>query len=191
MVDTLRKDQARSSITAKLPMPITGASRSVIADAYEAHSLSFWRRVFAAVSRTPDDPMATYVAFKAVNDAEEALSIGKDGKAKPTYEWDELLAPFFSGAEEKVVRNEAQRHLRRTLIALLAYRQHEGHLPATLADLSPPAPSDPYIRQPLHYRRTEKGFVLYSVGTNLIDDGGNAKPARKGELPPDIVTTFP
>jgi len=143
------------------------------------------------VNRTPDDPMATYIAFKAVNDAEEAISTGKDGKAKPTYEGDELLAPFFAGAEEKVVRNEAQRHLRRTLIALLAYRRREGRFPETLTLLSPVASSDPYIHQPLHYRRTEKGFVLYSVGTNLTDDGGNAKAAKRGELPPDIVTTFP
>jgi len=191
MVGMFRKDLARSPANLYIRKPLTGASQTVVADAYEAHSLSFWRRVFAAVNRTPDDPMATYVAFKAVNDAEEAISIGKDGKAKPTYEWDELLAPFFSGAEEKVVRNEAQRHLRRTLIALLAYRQREGHLPETLSVLSPAASSDPYIHQPLHYRRLETGFVLYSVGTNLIDNGGNAKAAKKGELPPDIVTTFP
>ncbi len=191
MVGMLRKDEDLSSITTKLRIPITASPRSVIADAYEARSLSFWRRVFAAVNGTPDDPMATYVACKAVDDAEEAMETGTDRKKKPTYEWSELLSPFFAGAAEKVVRNEAQRRLRRTLVALLAYRHREGHFPAALALLSPAAPSDPYLRQPLHYRRTENGFVLYSVGKNLIDDGGNAKPSKKGDLPPDIVTTFP
>jgi hypothetical protein len=191
MVGMLRKDEDLSFINANLRIPLLGAPRSVVADAYEAHSLAFWRRVFAAVNRTPNDPMATYVAFKAVEDAEEAMEAGKDRKNKPTYEWSELLSPFLAGSAEKVVRIEAQRRLRRTLVTLLAFRQRNGHFPATLALLSPAAPSDPYIHQPLHYRRTEKGFLLYSVGTNLIDDGGNANPAKKGELPPDIVTTFP
>jgi hypothetical protein len=191
MVGMLRKDEDLSFINANLRVPLTGAPSSVVADTYEAHSLAFWRRVFAAVNRTPGDPMATYIAFKAVDDAQDAMEAGSDRKPKPTYEWSELLCPFYAGAAEKVVRNEAQRSLRRTLFALLSYRQREGHFPATLALLSPPAPADPYIHQPLHYRRTAKGFLLYSVGSNLIDDGGNAKPAKKGELPPDIVTAFP
>ncbi|MCW3100597.1 MAG: hypothetical protein JWL77_6215 [Chthonomonadaceae bacterium] len=191
MAGMVRKDEDLSFINVNLRVPITGAPNTVVADAYEARSLAFWRRVFAAVSRTPDDPMATYIAFKAVNDVEEVMETGSDGKPKPTYELSALLCPYFSGAAEKVVRNEAQRRLRRTLFALLAYRQREGHFPPTLSLLSPTAPSDPYIHQPLHYRRTEKGFLLYSVGSNLIDDGGNAKPAKKGELPPDIVTVFP
>ena len=191
MAGMLRTDEDLSSITAKLRIPITGSPRSVIADAYEAHSLSFWRRVFAAGKRTQGDPMATYVAFKAVDDAEEAMETDKDGKKKPTYEWSDLLSPFFAGAAEKAVHNEAQRRLRRTLVALLAYRHREGHFPATLALLSPAAPSDPYISRPLHFRRADRGFLLYSVGPNLTDDGGNAKPAKKGDLPLDIAITFP
>ena len=191
MAGMVRKDESLSSINVNLRVPITGAPNTVVADAYEARSLAFWRRVFAAVSRTPDDPMATYLAFKAVNDAEDAMETDSDGKPKPTYELSAILCPYFSAAAEKVVRNEAQRSLRRTLIALLSYRQREGHFPPTLSLLSPSAPSDPYIHQPLHYRRTENGFLLYSVSSNLIDDGGNAKPAKKGELPPDIVTVFP
>jgi hypothetical protein len=191
MVGMLRKGEALSSINENIRVPLTGAPRTVVADAYEARSVAFWRRVFAAVNRTPEDPMATYIAFKAVNDAEEARATGENGKPKATYEWSGLLCPYFSGAEEKVVRNEAQRRLRRTQVALLCYRGREGHFPTALAVLSPSALSDPYTGQPLHYHRTERGFLLYSVGTNLIDDGGNAKPAKKGELAPDIVTTFP
>ena len=191
VAEMMRKGESLSSINENLRVPLTGAPNTVVADAYAARSLAFWRRVFAAVSRTPDDPMATYLAFKAVNDAEEAMETDNNGKPKPTYELSAVFCPYFSGAAEKVVRIEAVRRLRRTLFALLAYRQREGHFPATLSLLSPTAPSDPYIHQPLHYRRTEKGFLLYSVGTNLIDDGGNAKPAKKGELPPDIVTVFP
>jgi hypothetical protein len=191
MADSLRKEEARLPSNVYVRKPILGVPQTVTADTYEARSLSFWRRVFAAVNRTPDDSMATYLAFKAVNEEEAAMEKTTDGKVKPTYEWNELLCPYFSGAAERVVGNETQRCLRRTLFALFAYRQKEGHFPDALASLSPAAPSDPYTNQPLRYRRTEKGFLLYSVGSNLTDDGGNRKPAKKGDLPPDIVLAFP
>ncbi len=33
-------------------------------------------------------------------------------------------------------------------------------------------PMDPYSDGPLVYRKTESGFLLYSLGINLTDDGG-------------------
>jgi hypothetical protein len=179
MVDTLRKDKGGSWLKAGL------------ADAYEAHSVSFWRRVFAAEKRTTGDPMATYSAIKAVDDAEAALEKDKEGSLKPTYEWSDLLCPKLAPIADRVVRNDAQRRLRHVLVALLSYRRRTGHFPPSLGLLTPAAPLDPYLGLPLHYRRTASGFRLYSVGPNLRDDGGNVIPSKEGELPPDIVTTFP
>ena len=33
-------------------------------------------------------------------------------------------------------------------------------------------PIDPYSGRPLIYRRTAEGYLLYSVGSNRVDDGG-------------------
>jgi hypothetical protein len=33
-------------------------------------------------------------------------------------------------------------------------------------------PLDEFDGKPLRYRREDEGFILYSVGTNLVDDGG-------------------
>jgi hypothetical protein len=33
-------------------------------------------------------------------------------------------------------------------------------------------PLDEFDGKPLRYRREGEGFILYSVGTNLVDDGG-------------------
>jgi hypothetical protein len=33
-------------------------------------------------------------------------------------------------------------------------------------------PMDPYSDEPLVYRRTDRGFTLYSVGPDFADDGG-------------------
>jgi hypothetical protein len=60
--------------------------------------------------------------------------------------------------------------------ALAAYRADTGRYPAKLDDLAPKYLSavrnDLFSGQPLIYRRTEKGYLLYSVGVNGVDDGG-------------------
>ena len=33
-------------------------------------------------------------------------------------------------------------------------------------------PVDPFTGEPYHYRTTDDGFLLYSVGQNLTDDNG-------------------
>ena len=51
-----------------------------------------------------------------------------------------------------------------------------GAYPNSLAELVPnllpEAPIDPWSGKGLLYRRTEHGFILYSVGDNMQDDGG-------------------
>jgi hypothetical protein len=61
-------------------------------------------------------------------------------------------------------------------IALAAYRAEHGAYPTQLAQLRPKylaaVPEDPFSNGPLRYKRTEAGYVLYSVGFNGNDDGG-------------------
>jgi hypothetical protein len=57
------------------------------------------------------------------------------------------------------------------------YRLAHGEYPETLDALAPQfiekVPHDIINGKPLHYRRTDDGkFVLYSVGWNGTDDGG-------------------
>jgi ABC-type transport system involved in multi-copper enzyme maturation permease subunit len=65
------------------------------------------------------------------------------------------------------------------IVALAAerYRRQHGTWPASLSDLVPallPAlPIDPLDGQPLRYRRLRDGVVIYSVGPDGIDNGGN------------------
>jgi hypothetical protein len=35
-------------------------------------------------------------------------------------------------------------------------------------------PDDDFVGQPFHYQPLPHGYLLYSVGPNTIDDGGNA-----------------
>ena len=65
--------------------------------------------------------------------------------------------------------------------ALERYRLAHGEYPEALSALTPQfidtIPHDIIGGQPLHYRRTPDGkFLLYSIGWNETDDGGQPSP---------------
>lgn len=78
--------------------------------------------------------------------------------------------------------------VRSALVALVAerYRLDKGAFPPTSDGLVPgyigAIPRDPYDGQPLRYRLTEQGAVVYAIGENMVDDGGQARPSadRRG-----------
>lgn len=76
---------------------------------------------------------------------------------------------------------EIQRNLVVAAIALRRYQFRHGALPDALEALAPEfcagMPLDPVNGQPLRYRRLPAGgFLLYSVGENGADDGGDPSP---------------
>ena len=62
-------------------------------------------------------------------------------------------------------------------MALALFRSDRGEYPDRLDQLTPKflssLPVDPFGDGPFHYRRTDDGFLLYSVGVNGQDDGGS------------------
>jgi hypothetical protein len=74
--------------------------------------------------------------------------------------------------------------LRCDLVALAAerYRLSHGTWPAVLTDLVPDylkqIPTDPFDDQALRYRRLADGVVIYSIGLDRQDDGGNMDRSR-------------
>lgn len=80
-------------------------------------------------------------------------------------------------------RVEIQRRLVVTAIALKRYQRRHGRLPDALEALVPEfcaeVPHDPADGRLLRYRRLpEGGFLLYSVGEDGTDDGGDPSPAQ-------------
>jgi hypothetical protein len=83
-------------------------------------------------------------------------------------------------------------HLSAGVAALAAerFRRDRGRWPESLAELVPAylaaAPADPFDGAPLRYRRLADGIVIYTVYTDLTDDGGDIRhdPAT-GTLPKD------
>ncbi len=89
-------------------------------------------------------------------------------------------------------------HLRTAQIALALRRYHlaTDKLPDKLANLVPAylesVPKDPFDGNDLRYKKLEPGFVVYSVGEDLSDDGGKERPPRnkRGQKPPNWDVTF-
>jgi hypothetical protein len=60
------------------------------------------------------------------------------------------------------------------LNALQAKAAPDAKEPPRLSDLGlpPEATIDPFNGQPLHVKKLPQGWLVYSVGQNLVDDGG-------------------
>ena len=87
-----------------------------------------------------------------------------------------MLVPALSRAGSEGAKSDARIHMARAALAVERYRLKHRQLPANLDQLVPqfiPAvPPDPFDGKPLRYKPADKGYLLYSVGDNLTDDGG-------------------
>lgn len=93
----------------------------------------------------------------------------------------EAAGEFPASFLKKAVTAETQRRLVITAIALKRHRQRHGKLPADLSALAPEffsaVPLDPLDGKPLRYRTAaDEEFLLYSIGTNGTDEGGDPRP---------------
>jgi ABC-type transport system involved in multi-copper enzyme maturation permease subunit len=74
-------------------------------------------------------------------------------------------------------RWEAELHCAVAALAVERYRRKHGSWPQALSDLVPAlipeVPSDPMDGKPIRYRRTKEGVVIYSIGIDRVDNGGN------------------
>jgi len=97
-----------------------------------------------------------------------------------------MLLPAGFGLAEKCAQAQTSVDLARVACALERYRFAHGAYPEKLDALAPQflskIPHDVINGQPLKYRRTDEGrFVLYSVGWNETDDGGQVGLTAKGD----------
>lgn len=102
-----------------------------------------------------------------------------------------LLIPSLDRVQGKHAEAQALRRMALVALALQAYKAEKAAYPDQLSALAPsvlPAvPADPCHDGPLFYRRDRDGYVLYSAGADLDDDGGkplprNHQPRADGDL---------
>jgi hypothetical protein len=87
-----------------------------------------------------------------------------------------ILFPVYSRSHAARDRAIATLGLIETALLLKAYRAEHGGYPQSLQQLSGiaghPLPVDPFSGKPFVYHREGAGFVIYSWGPNLKNDGG-------------------
>jgi hypothetical protein len=98
-----------------------------------------------------------------------------------------MLFPAIGNAVKKFAAVQASIDLARVACALERYRLAHAQYPETLDALAPQfiekLPHDIINGQPLRYRRTDdRQFILYSVGWNETDDGGQVVFAKNGSV---------
>ena len=76
-------------------------------------------------------------------------------------------------------------------LALSVYHAAEGRYPSALSDLAPryldAVPTDMFAGLPLRYTPNDAGYILYSIGPNRSDDGGESSRPYSGDGADDIV----
>ena len=90
-----------------------------------------------------------------------------------------LLLPALQRAVDRATELQARLRCAQAALALECYRQTNNRvLPASLAQLAPAimtsVPADPIDGAPLRYRKrtAAPGYLIYSVGTDGLDNGG-------------------
>lgn len=96
-----------------------------------------------------------------------------------------ILMPAISRVYTIELRGIAHLRSARVALAVQRYRLASGKLPDTLGDLVPAylqaVPTDPFDGKELRYKKLEAGFVVYSIGEDLSDDGGKEMPKDSKE----------
>jgi hypothetical protein len=96
-----------------------------------------------------------------------------------------LVIPAASRALETQDRLVAQCDLAEMAMYLKQYKRRTGSYPEKLDAIVPECiqelPVDPFTGTPYIYRKEAEGFVMYSVGVNVVDDGGKSQ-GRAGDI---------
>jgi hypothetical protein len=98
-----------------------------------------------------------------------------------------LLVPSLEATYRASNRVTARLRCLRILNALRAFARQHGRAAKGLEDLSLPEPAtiDPFSGQPLKLKHTDKGWIIYTIMDNGIDDGGEFKGTKDyGVAPP-------
>ncbi len=101
------------------------------------------------------------------------------------YVFIKMLLPAFHFVRQSRVRAQVNTGSVLAALAVIRYQREHGRLPETLNDLVgeflKQVPQDPFDYQPLRYVPKGDTFVIYSVGINGVDDGGQVVMRRRGE----------
>ncbi|MFC1760610.1 hypothetical protein ACFL6U_00845 [Planctomycetota bacterium] len=105
-----------------------------------------------------------------------------------------ILAPALARVAQLTGRAYADQHAALIALAIERYRLAHSRLPDRLEALVPDflktVPLDPFDGQPLRYQQRSPGYVVYSIGEDLTDDGGKERAKKRGNQKQPWDVTF-
>lgn len=96
-----------------------------------------------------------------------------------------MLVPIYSRARLSSETGAADVAVTRVGLGLIAFKNRFGVYPQSLAELQPKLgwvlPKDPFDGKDLKYKKTANGFVVYSIGSNMLDEGGKEPDLKSND----------
>ncbi|MDF1740987.1 MAG: hypothetical protein P1U86_17625 [Verrucomicrobiales bacterium] len=89
-----------------------------------------------------------------------------------------MILPAYNTIGQRFLRCEILMEQAKLAVALERFRIATGSYPENLEALNTTIPLDPFAEKPMAYRKEGKSYVLYSIGSNGIDEGGLLKHHR-------------
>ncbi len=123
------------------------------------------------------------------------LDSEEQAKSLPSYAYlTRAIAPALSRMRLAYDKCQAEINATRAALAVIAYKDHLGSYPGSLTDVTNKLgwdlPEDPFSGKEPVYKRQRTGFIVYSVGPNLKDDGGRAAgPGKNIDDDGDILVS--
>lgn len=154
-------------LTGPLAAQLIGSRREVTEE---------FERQLSLIERQAVEPMWTWTEVPGTSFENELASEAYRRRYLPVF----VMLPAIGRAATQAEITTQRRDAALTAIALELYRRRNGAYPETLdplvPELLPTLPVDRFDGQPLRYRLSDEGPLLYSIGSDRIDDGG--KPAE-------------
>jgi hypothetical protein len=108
--------------------------------------------------------------------------VSKEAMRFPPKLFSMMLLPGLGKIPLRFARQEALRRDAKAAVAIERYRLSNGGLPYRLEDLVPQflaeVPTDPMDGKPIRFSVLPTGYVVYSIGSDRVDNGGKERPAR-------------
>ncbi len=163
----------------------SGVPSGLIERGFMARVLQYWIQAFKVMDEHPGDPVAVSTGLdRLAQDATKSKSASNTIVA--------VLLPVFAQAGQAEVTGTATFRCKLALAKILRWRLAHHRFPKDLVEAGVEL-KDPFSGRPLRYRASGDSVRVWSVGPNLVDDGGIARSEVTGRQTDDwdIVGAYP
>jgi len=140
--------------------------------------------------------LATNASPTAIEEFQRVVdTAASEARRFPPRLFSAMLLPALGKVPQKFLALDARRQAAMVALAIERHRLASGGQPpeslaAISAEFLPAIPVDPFDGQPMRYRTLGQGYVVYSVGQGLLDNGGKERPKTNKAKSGDHDETF-